>query len=188
MGGSASAGDVDGTSITGGTDGTTIGNTGTRLQVEAYPPVSGSWIPSWTSTLRYVDMNVASGGVARQSAIATSTNWTTVFLYAGSGAVASLLMTLETSTGWEMRLTIDSQVVWTFIIEDVIDAQVYAAGSDTSVANGYLSFSESGDRFIWHSPLNSPLRYQTSVRAEVRRPTLASKKFRAGLIVLSKDT
>lgn len=173
-----------------GADGTTlIGNTGDRLKVESAPSSATTTTPSWSKKLRYVDMNASNGGIARGTSIATSANWTTIFSYSGSGFIAGLIINFETFTGWEMRLTVDSDEIFSFSDSDLTSDVVYDVDDVADLNQAYIGISKgSHDRFLWHSPLASPTYYASTVVVQIRRPTAGAKKFQAGLIVLSKET
>lgn len=174
--------------LLGGTDGTTIGNIGDRLKVDALFSSTGQ-ASSWPATLRYEDMNVSQGGVARGTKINTSTNWTTVYSYSGSGYVGGLIINLDTFTGWEIRLQVDSNTIFTFVSEDLTTDTLYDVDDVSNTNLAFIGVMKGlHDTFSWHPPLTIPLRYNTNVSVQLRRPTAGAKHFRAGLITLSKDT
>lgn len=160
-----------------------------RVKVDAQFSSVTTTVPSWSKFLRYVDMNVAGGGVARGTNITTSATWTTVFSYSGSGFLAGALINLDTFAGWEIRLLVDGQTLFSFVSEDLTTDTLYDVDDITDVNQMYLGVSKgSHDRFVFHAPMTSPIYYATSVVFQVRRPTAGAKKFQAGLVVLSKES
>jgi hypothetical protein len=183
-------GDVDSsTTLQGGTDGTKIGNVSDALKVVTQPISAVTTVPSWSKTLRYDDMNVANGGVARATSIPNSASWTTIYSYTGSGYVAGIIVNVETfSTGWEFRLVVDSTTIFSLLDTDLTGDAIYDVDDITDVNQAYLGLSKgSHDRFLWHAPMNAPVYYATQVQVQLRRQA-GAKKFQAGLVVLSKET
>jgi hypothetical protein len=184
-----SGGDLDNsTRLEGGTDGTKIGNTGDRLRVEA--AYSSAIFPaSWDKNLRYEDMNVSNGGIARGTSIPTSANWTTIYNYSGSGYLGGLLINVDTFLGWEFRLQIDSTTIFTFVSEDLTSDTIYDVDDVTDLNTAFLGISKGAhDKFTWHPPLSQPMKYDSNVTVQIRRPTAGAKKFQAGLILIGKLT
>lgn len=175
--------------IVGGTTGATIGNVGDKLKVEASFPNVTTTVPSWSNKLRYDDMNVANGGVARGASIPNSATWTTLYTYSGSGFIGGFICNVETfSTGWEFRLIVDGQTIFSLLDTDLAADAIYDVDDITDVNQAFFGLSKgSHDRFLWHPPMFSPLYYSSSVVVQLRRQA-GAKKFQAGLIVLSKET
>lgn len=178
--------------ITGGTDGSVIGNTGDRLKVDAN--ITGTISPQFTTNkLRYVDMNASSGGVARGTSVAGNSTWVSVFSYTGSGYLLGFCMNLATATtGWQIRLVIDTtEEVFgaTGLLTSEVDTlYTYTIGtSNTPRAGAGLGTTTS--MFYWSSPLDSPIKYNSKVQVFVMRATgQIAKTFNAGLLTLTKDT
>jgi hypothetical protein len=183
-----SAGDADSsTSLQGGTDGTKIGNLGDNLKVVTQPISAVTQVPSWSKKLRYVDMNVASGGVARDTAITTT--YTTIFNYSGSGYVAGFLVNVETFTTWTFKFTLDSEVIFEMTAEEITTDKLYDLDDVGDFGQAYIGLSKgSHDRLVFHGPGGSPIYYESSVKVEIKRTSGATKKFQSGLMVLSKET
>jgi hypothetical protein len=189
MGGKGWSGITTSAQIVGSDGSTKIGNSLDWLKVETKPASVTSTTPSWSKFLRYVDMNVASGGIARGTSIATSTTWRTIFNYTGSGFLAAFLVNVETFTGWEFRLIIDSQDIFILSDADITSDSVYDLDDITDTNQAFIGLSKGAhDRFIWHSPLSSPVYYANNVTIQIRRPIAGAKKFQAGLVILSKET
>lgn len=139
--------------------------------------------------LRYVDMGVASGGVAREAAI-TDAAWTTVFSYTGSGLVFGFSLGLESGNDkWLVRILCDGYDILPTAglnSNDMNSASVYNLGAFEGVG---VNMIQTGSGLKWSSPNNLGLLYTTSFSIQVRRVTGGgSKKFRAGLIALTKET
>jgi hypothetical protein len=145
---------------------------------------------SWNSKLRYVDMNASSGGIARGSAVTTS--WTDVFSYSGSGYISGFIINLETFTLWKIRFIVDGEEIFDsagITSDDLIGNAIYDMDDVADVNQSYLGLSKgSNDRFVFSSPSIQNIKYNSSVVIKVARVSGGTKKFQAGLIVLSKDT
>jgi hypothetical protein len=174
------------TKIIGNTDGTTIGNVGDRLKVDAQFTSLTTTVPSWSSNLRYVDMNASSGGVNRDSSIPTT--FTNIFNYSGSGYLAGFIINTETFDRWIFKLTIDGTVVFEIESDDLKGDAAYDVDDGYDTNQAFLGLSKGAhDRLIFHAPLSSPIRYNSSVIISLRRED-SPKKFKAGLIILSKES
>lgn len=173
--------------IVGNTNGTTIGNTGDRLKVDAQFSSVTTTVPSWSSNLKYIDMNASNGGVARNTSI--STTYTNVFNYSGSGFLAGFIINLESFNEWTIKLAIDGVTSMEILTSDLTSDTIYDMDDVTDVNQVYLGLSKgSHDRFVFHAPLNSPIRYNYSITISVKKSGGAGKKFQAGIIILSKET
>ncbi len=179
--------------IIGATTGTPIGNTGDRLKVDTViTPTEGS-IPSTNHNLRYDDMNASTGGVARGT-IVPITGWTQVYSYTGTGIVFSFLLNIEEKSSWRVRLVVDGHEIFGsngMLMGDLVSDTAYDlddAGSPLSSNEGNFGLSlEEHDRFVWNCPNSFPIRFDTSVQLLVQRIS-TTKKFQAGLIILTKET
>lgn len=173
--------------IEGATDGTLIGNVSDRLKVDITRSTPNYTFPTWRHTLRYIDMNVASGGIARLTSLSGGT-WTTIFSYSGSGYIAGCVVNTDTFADWEFRLTVDSQVIFSLASNDIATDAIYDLDDVTDSNQGYLGVSNGNhDKLLWHPPLNYPLYYSSSVLFEIRKNG-AAKNFQAGLMIMSKET
>jgi len=156
-------------------------------------PSPGS-IPSVNSKLRYADMSVTEGGVARNTTI-TNATWVKVFGYTGSGISTSALLNIEDKNNWQIRLVVDGQEVFGangIRTTDLSSDNVYDlddAGSPLSPNEGNFGLSlEEHDRFIWVCPSGFPVRFSTSLEWYVKRTAgAASKRIQAGLFILTKE-
>jgi hypothetical protein len=154
------------------------------------PPLS--IVRSWTNKLRYVDMNASSGGIARGSAVTTT--WTDVYSYTGSGLLAGFILNIETFSDWKVRLIVDSteEIFDTNGItsNDMATDSIYDVDDVSDVNQAFLGLSKgSHDRIVFTAPTQMPIKYTSKIEIKLARLTGApSKKFQAGLVVLSKDT
>lgn len=179
--------------IRGATDGSTIGNTGNRLNVDTIITPSPGSVPSVSSKLRYNDMNATTGGVARETLIAGT--FTQIYSYTGSGLLLGMVLNLENKDKWYIRLMVDGEEVFGsagLFTLDMVDDKVYDlddGGSPLSTSEGRLGISmEEHARFVWTPPSGFPIRYTSSIKVYVRRSDGASKKLYAGLAILTKET
>jgi hypothetical protein len=182
-------------------DGTTlIGNVGDRLKVDASVVLAGGATQSYTSKLRYVDMNVASGGIVRGVSVTAASGWNQVFSYTGSGLLSGFVISLETATLWQVRLVVDGEEVFEGVTAgegiastDLTSDAIY--DSDTSgravpeLDQDLGIFWGAHDRFQWVGPLLVPVTYNSSVKIYIRRTVAAAtKKYQAGFVVIEKRT
>lgn len=162
------------------------GSFGDPLGADASINVLGN---TWNKTLRYVDMNASSGGVARGTSITTT--WQDIFSYSGSGYVAGWIVNTEIFTDWKIRFLVDGQEIFDsngLLFADVTNDAIYDLDDVTDVTQAFLGVSKgSHDRLVFSAPLNRPMLYKTSVEVKLARVS-GSKKFQAGLIILSKET
>ena len=143
----------------------------------------------WNSKLRYIDMNASNGGIARGTAVTTS--WTDVFSYTGSGNLAGFILNVETFSDWKFRLLIDGEEVFGsdgMLVVDMSNDAIYDVDDVTDVNQAFLGLSKGAhDRIVFTSPLNKMIRYTSSIVIKLARVS-GSKKFQAGLVILSKET
>ena len=179
--------------ILGASDGTEIGNIGDRLKVDTIVTPSSGSVPSVNSKLRYIDMNVASNGVARTTGVTNT--WTQVFSYSGSGLYLGMVLNLENKDKWYVRMVVDGEEIFGtdgMFTGDLVSGSAYDlddGGSPLSTSEGKLGISmEEHDRFVWTAPNSFPIRYSSSVTIYVKRSEAGTKKFFAGLAILTKDT
>lgn len=180
---------TDSAGVRGGTDGTIIGNSGDRMKVDAIFSTNTTQVQFWSNKLRYVDMNAGTGGVARGTSIPNSASWTTLYSYSGTGYIAGLIVNVETfATGWEFKLVVDGDEIYSLLDTNLAGDAIYDVDDVTDVNQSNLGISKgSHERFVFSSPLNKAIRYNTNVTVQLRRQA-GAKKFQAGLIVLSKET
>lgn len=175
-----------------GDDLTQIGHAGDRLKVDAaITSLGGGGIMSWTPKLVYLDMNASSGGVSRNSVI--NTNWTNVFSYSGSGLLSGWSLSLEDNKKWEIRLIVDSMEIFGssgMSMLDFDDHAIYGLARDNGdMANSGINMNSKTSPIFWSGPLDFPISYSSNVTIKVKRINGEnSKKFKAGLVVLTKET
>lgn len=149
----------------------------------------GAGASTTNKKLRYVDMNAGNGGVARNTLI--SNLWVDVFSYAGTGFVFAFMLNLETFDKWAVRLIIDDEEIFGpdgLLTSEVRDDVVYDFDNN-SYSECKMGISKNPhDVLAFQGPLNFPIRYDASVVIKVKRMEVATKKFQAGLISMSKDT
>ena len=182
--------------LEGATDSTLIGNVGDAIkitgEIELQP--SPGTIPSVGKKLRYADMRVAEGGVARNTSV-TNAAWTQVFAFSGMGIMTSAMLNFEVKDDWLIRAVVDGEEVFGsagLSTNDLISDSAYdldAAGSPISPNEGNFGLSlEEHNRFVWVCPAGFPIRFETSVAWYARRaPGAAAKLIRGGLFILTKE-
>jgi hypothetical protein len=185
-------GSADGVKITSTADGSKK-----RLDVAASITSITASPSAYSSKLRYLDMNASNGGVARETVI-TNATWVDIFSYSGSGLVIGFGANLETGADWQIRLLIDGEEIFNdatngILLNDISSDSAYdwdSSGKSTvELADNIGLYLGSHDRLVWSSPLKSPTRYTASVVVKVKRVAAAgTKKFKAGLMVLTKDS
>jgi hypothetical protein len=161
-----------------------------RLRVDAIASGAGALIPTLTAKLRYDDMNASNGGVARGTSI-TNAAWTQVYGYSGHGLIHGFILNIETKDKWLVRFVIDNEEIFSssglltndFIADDVWDID---NAPNEEYGNIGIHFGEH-DKILWGFD-SLPLKFNTSVSIYLRRKAgEGSKKFRAGLMVITKE-
>jgi len=170
-----------------------IGVVGDRLKVETAVAPNITFVNSFSNKLVYNDMNASNGGVARDTSI-TDAAYTTVFSYTGSGYLAAFILNLETKPDWIIRLIVDGADVLIpdtpgILSDDITSNFVYDLDLEPESSSRIGFLWGANDRLIWTSPLGISMQFSSSATIQLRRVTgKLSKKFRAGLIALSKET
>lgn len=142
-------------------------------------PGTGVGIPAWPSNLVYEDMNVSTGGVARNTNIGNT--FTDVYNQTGSGLLLGFVLTLDSAFDeWEIRLIVDSNTVFDINTKDLENDNVYGYEKSHNGDPIVLGFSTKDKTIRWQSPLNTPMSYDTDIVLEVRYIKGGSKKFKAG--------
>lgn len=172
--------------LLGGTDATVIGNTGDRLKVDAAFSGSVTTVPSIVK-LKYDDMNVANGGVARGTAISTS--YTTIYNYSGTGSIFGFSVSFEGNIlgadEFILKFTVDGLVVAEISTNDIGTNSLYAAGADGDAL--IWGFQTANNNVMFKAPGNGALKYATSVQIQIKKASGSNKQFRAGVIALTKE-
>lgn len=143
------------------------------------------------SKTRFDDMNVANGGVARDTGIASTTVYTTIYNYTGSGHFFTFLVNLEGNlTGadnYNVKFEIDGVTVFIIDTIDVGTALLYGLLTTQDETSIGMSLNNNVFRFV--APRPGGLYYATSVKVSVKKSSaVTSKKFRAGVVYLTKET
>lgn len=178
--------------VLGNTDNTKIGNLGDRLKVDALVSDSGGSVYSTnTSKLRYVDMNASNGGVNRQTNITTSA-FTTVFSYSGTGLMHFFVINLEAKGDWLIKFTVDGEEIFTSAGLNLSDFELNSSydlddGNDETILPAIGISYGKHEKFIWNSPSCTPLKFNSSVSISLKRVS-STKKFIAGLSCITKVT
>jgi hypothetical protein len=173
--------------IEGATDSTQIGNIGDALKV-TYSGGTYTSGPFWSKKLRYEDMNASIGGIARGTSINSGSGYVSVYSYSGSGYIAGLIINVETFSGWNFRLQVDGETIFDLIDTDLTTDTLYDVDDVTDSNQSNLGLSKSShDRFVWHAPMSMPIYYSSNVTVSIKRSG-GSKKFQAGLMILSKES
>lgn len=185
------------TSYTSGTASITIQATnGAGFVATSISGVTSGTSASWSSKLRQIDMNAGTGGVARATSI-TNATWVDIFNYSGSGKLAAFLVALETGDSWRIRLLIDGEEILQdsggILLDDITGDALYDMDNSgknmNEIFEGVGIFFGSHDIFRWNGPLGIPIAYSSSVVVKLKRETgAASKRFRAGFAVLTKES
>lgn len=164
-----------------------------RIKVDTVvTPTSGS-VPSVNSKIRYEDMNATTGGVARETLVGGT--FTQIYSHTGSGLLLGTVVNLENKDKWYVRIVVDGEEIFGasgIFTGDLVSNDAYDlddGGSPLSASEGRLGISmEEHDRFVWTATLNFPIRYTSSLKIYIRRSDASSKKFKAGLVILTKET
>lgn len=153
---------------------------------------------SYSCKLRYLDMNDGNGGVARDTVISDA-SWVDLFSYtnARGGLLVGFRMTLETGADWRVRLVVDGDELFIdstdgLLTNNMTSDAIYdvdpSGKSSTELAENLGLFIGAHDQFTWNGPLGRPVNYTESVSIKVKRDTgKATKKFKGGFIILTKD-
>lgn len=178
----------------GATDGTRIGNTGDKLRVES-SIAGGSGKSSWSRKLRYDDMNVSNGGIARDTLVG-SASWTQIYSYTGSGLFIGFLSALEKfeNEGYFIRLVVDNEEVFGasgISTSTIANKDLYMWEKKPFTDQGIpviLGFHVAENGIRWNGPMDTPIQFLTNVRILIRKQTGDPKKFMSGLVTLTKET
>lgn len=140
------------------------------------------------SYLRLEDMNASSGGVARDTAITSTTIYTDIYSYTGAGHLFSFLVTLEGNLlgadPFNVRLIVDGVSVFELSTLDVATSSLWNLGAD--LAEMSMGISVVNNTFRFHTG-NVPLYFSSSLSISIKKVSGGSKRFRAGMIRLTKE-
>lgn len=168
-----------------------------RLCVDSQVTSVPGGISTWDgSKLNYEDMNASTGGVARGTTV-TNAAWTKVYEYSGSGAVPYWQLSLEDHNRWRIRFVVDGHEIFGsagISTVDMEDGNIYEMNfdSDDQFAPLFagINFGIGRSNLVfWGSPHNLPVHFDSTVQVYVRRAAgTSSTRFRAGLMIIHKDT
>jgi hypothetical protein len=179
-----------------GNDLTPIGHVGDRLKVDTQiTSISGGISASYSSKLRMEDMNATTGGIARGATVSNAA-WSSIYYYLGSGLFTSAVINIEGKDGWLLRIVIDGEEILgsgglktTDLHSDSVYDLDVAGKTNNDVDSAVGLYFGEHDRIIFQGPLGIPIKYNSSVQILLRRDVgQSSKKFQAGLAVLTKET
>ena len=156
----------------------------------------GKVIPTLGTNLFYDDMNVANGGVARDTNI--SNVWTKVYEESGGngGVLLGFLVTLENideldpNKSWVLRLVVDGVEIFSnngILLSDLQDDDIYNFDSDPAkgVPKGF-GFLIRNRTLRFESPSDLPISYNSSIQIYLKKMS-SDKKIRAGLVCITKE-
>lgn len=171
----------------------TFDNSYVKLRVDSnYTSIANGVFDKLSSKLRIEDMNVANGGVARLSSI-TNASWVDIYSYSGTGTLHGFLVNTELKTGWRIRLVVDSEEIFGssgILIDDLVDNDVWDINHFNSEKHDALGiYMANHDRFIFNGISGKGIGFSASVSIKLKRDTGEnSKKFRAGMVSISKES
>jgi hypothetical protein len=162
-----------------------------KLEVNASFSAPPRTSPSYPGDkIRFVDMNVASGGVARGTAITSTVTYTTIFDYSGSGNLFSFLVTFEGNLlgadPFNVKVEIDGVNVIEITTADIGTNTIYNLSNNQDENTMGMSIFENVFRFA--SPRGGGLYYASSLKIAIKKASGGSKLFRAGAVYMTKET
>lgn len=178
-----------------GTD-TEVGTTGNRYNVDsAISSITGGLVLTTSKKLRYDDMNAGTGGVARGTSIVLAAAATTIYSYSGTGVFYGFLVNLESSSSssqnWQVNLLIDGEEIFNTTglnTSDFVSSNIYDYGTAGSREATVLGIEMVDTVLYFQCSPQFPISYSTSVQIKVKVTAGSTKKFNAGLAILTKET
>lgn len=175
--------------IVGNTDATRIGNVGDRLKVDSSFSSSPRVSPSYIGTkVKFDDMNVANGGVARDTAITSTTVYTQLYSYTGNGHLFAFTVSFEGNLigadPFNIKLEIDGVTCWEIDTTDLGTSTFWNVTNVGDEATMGLSLNGNTMRF---SQKDAGLRYESSLKIYIKKSAGGSKRFRGGMVYLTKE-
>lgn len=169
------------------------GEKGLHVIAELSTTVAGS-VPSIGPSIRYRDMKVANGGVARDTII-TNAAYVTLFSKSGNGLFFGFACSLEEVQKYELRLVIDGNVIFDGINSGSINTSdleatgIYGYNDDEArVYVPVLGFHTRKKTIYFSCPSDFPIKYSSSIVISIKRQAgEGSKKFKGGFVVLTED-
>ena len=156
-------------------------------------PGGAAPIPAWNKNLRYLDMGVSNGGIARATTIVADDIWVYIFSYTGSGLLSGFSSSQATADSkWDVGLEIDGEDIFNGStgLDHSDIKNVYDLGSTTqNEATTFGNLSVDSNTLKFTASMVHPIAYKTSVKIKIRRNTGdGNKAWNGGLVVLSKET
>jgi hypothetical protein len=156
--------------------------------------VDGS--PFISAKLRYADMNVANGGVARgTSIVCCASPETTVFSYSGTGKLIAFQINLgslsSSSQNWRVILLIDGEEIFGsggLNSQDLISSSVYDLNSAGAREPNTVGMEVVGSTLYITVANIYPVAFMSSVVIKVKKTVGSTGPFNAGLVLLTKET
>lgn len=156
-----------------GSDGTEIGNYGDSLKVKIDKSSDTTEIPSISSKLR------SDGDFNELTITADAPSWQTAYSYSGSGLLFDFFLDFN-SKDVKIKLTIDSEVIFTYTVDEIDSIKVDDRKSPTWL-------SEDSSNKITFNP-RWPIKYTSSVLIEVQNIGNSNKKIERRVVTLTKET
>lgn len=173
-----------------------IGVINERLKVQAVFAPGAQIVPTLGTNLAYDDMNVANGGVARDTVFTGGGAFQQVYSYTGSGLLISFILTLEVLSGdptknWDVRLVVDDVEIFGSSGINTYDLNAinrYGFESDaTKTTPDWGGLQASQNSFRWQGPLSLPVSFSSDVKIYTKHNG-DNRKFLAGLVAIVKET
>lgn len=165
--------------ILGGTDATTIGNTGDRLKVSAdIVSTSGNVSPAFSPKVR-VDVVTA-------NVTLTTGSFTTFYTYSGTGLLHGFNAEFN-SNAVIVRLQIDGETIFTGNSISDLNA-LLATGNDAARRQAGTGIVTSGATIDWS--LKHPIKFASNVTisADANGGIIFTRNFDQGIFYISKET
>lgn len=165
--------------ISGGTDGTTIGNSSDRLKVDAsISAITSAVAASYSSKTRVIiqtdNINIATGG-----------GYTTIYTYSGSGFLIGFNLEFN-NTDVVVRLRVDGEIIFDGTSINALNGFIVSANSTDRRQSG-SGIVTSSATLDWS--LKLPIKYSSSVVIDASTGGgLFTRQFDQGIIYLTKET
>ncbi len=148
--------------------------------------------PTHDAKLRYVDFNTSTGGIARDTVIASAVT-TVIYSQTGAGFLHGFLVSLTSiASTFSVQCTIDgTEPLFSasgIVTRDIITSGLYGLGG-LLTQQPLIGIGISGvdpNTVFFSCPNLLPIRYESGVRVDIHLAS-GTKTFLAGMIVLSKE-
>jgi hypothetical protein len=142
-------------------------------------------------TTIWEDMNVASGGIARNTSLDIAAGRTVVYLASNpskGGVIYGWLITLQNlSSGWRIYMKIDGMENFGttgLLSDDLKGISIY--NYSPSVPNFHMNLATEGDTVRFQANPGNPLEFKNTIELSVERIANPAKLFDAGLMNIYK--